>query len=165
MQMYGHKADDKITIDTSKVIHKIEELPSGYIKRGFEAAMKASKESEWYSVRDRMGSAIFAGSRLISLGSNFLAKSKPGNTFTKIGPNGKVIQYLKSIHCEQQALVRIRHYDYSNQKLVMFVYREDAKGNMAASFPCPMCQNALRKSDVDVVYFITHDHYLGVWRL
>lgn len=165
MFMYPHESSDKIHIDKETKIHSLEDLPNHSIKRGFEYAMRASLESEWYQTRDRMGATIFAGNRLIATGSNSLVKSKPGNRFTKVLTNGKVVEYMKSIHAEQAALVKIKHYEYERQKLSMFVYRENSKGIMSASFPCPMCQEALRKSDISVVYFITPDNYLGVWRL
>lgn len=112
-----------------------------------------------------MGAVIFAGSRLIASGSNSLIKSMPGNRFTKILTGGKAVEYMKSIHAEQAALVKIKHYDYERQKLSMFIYRENSKGHMSASFPCPMCQKVLRQSCISVVYFITPDNYLGIWRL
>ena len=141
---------------TLQKIYSLDELPAR-IHRGFEAAKAAAALSPHKKSRDRMGASIFAGSRLLSFGFNQDIKSCPTNSFIKLDTNYKIISYLKPIHAEQSALFSIRYRDYSRQKLSLFVYRETAEGLPTSSFPCPLCQTAIKTAGIYIVHFFTVD--------
>lgn len=118
--------------------------------RGFEAAKTASFLSDGKAVGTKMGAAIFAGSRLLSVGHNVYAKTRPGNTHRK--DNGTL--YNTSSHAEQVAIDQIKHYDYSNLKLTIYIARLDAFGNLVTSRPCAVCMGAMKKQGIKIVRFI-----------
>ena len=145
-------------------INSLDELPAR-LQRGFEAAKVASSYSDGYSTRDKMGAAIFAGSRLWSIGFNQYAKSRPDNKFIKLVDN-KVMEYYKAIHCEQNALTAIKYSpNYINSKLIMYIYREKADGTPGASAPCENCQTCLKHSDISIVRFFTMSGEYKEWKL
>lgn len=163
--MYDFNESDKINVSISERILSLNDLSSS-IKRGFEAAQAASLHSDWPSKRTKMGCAIFAGSRLVSIGFNQFSKTKPGNKFFKIDPNGNVIEYLKPLHAEQSALVKIRHRDnLKKSKLSMFIYRSNISGLLATSAPCPMCQSEIINAGISIVHFFAPGSRYGVWRV
>ena len=161
--MYDFEETSNIYIDSSKRITTLDQLPSS-IKRGFEAALVASNHSDWPTRRTQMGSAIFMGSRLLSIGFNHFEKTKPGNRFFKLQKDGRITEYFKPLHAEQSAMVKIKYREYpARKKLVMFVYRTDAQGCPASSFPCQMCQAEISKSNISTVHFIAPGGYYGRW--
>ena len=106
--MYPIDKVDDIYIDTSRRIISLDQLPYS-IQRGFEAALAASSHSDWPTRRTQMGSAIFIGSRPLSIGFNHFLKAKPGNRFFKLHKDGHITEYYKPLHAEQAAMVKIRH--------------------------------------------------------
>lgn len=135
------------TINNQTIYIRVQILTKRWIK-GFEAAKKASFLTDSKVQSHRMGSAIFQGSTLLSIGHNAYNKSKPGNSFIH---NGK--QHDKSLHSEQMAVDKIRHYEYTS-KLIMYVVRLNSLGEYVASAPCDMCIEYMRKYNIKVVRFI-----------
>ena len=163
--MYEFDKLENIELDLSKKITNLNQLPYS-IQRGFEAALAASSHSDWPTRRTQMGSAIFMGSRLMSIGFNHFNKARPGNKFYKMRQDGIIVEYVKPFHAEQSALVKIRYREYpSRKKLVMFVYRTDAQGQPASSFPCQMCQNEISKSCISTVHFFAPGGFYGYWQV
>lgn len=120
--------------------------------RGFDIALAASLESDGTTPGTRMGAALFSGNRLLSTGYNLYSKTRPGNTHKK--DNG--IIYNTSTHAEQMAIDGIKHYDYSNVKLILYVARVDKEGNYTVSRPCDICIATMRKHGINVVRFMNH---------
>ena len=163
--MYHIDKIDDIYIDSSRRIISLDQLPYS-IRRGFEAASAASNHSDWPTRRTQMGSAIFIGSRLLSIGFNHFLKAKPGNRFFKFHKDGHITEYFKPLHAEQAALVKIKYREYpARKKFVMFVYRTDAQGQPASSFPCPLCQSEIKLAGISWVHFIAPGGFYGRWRV
>ena len=81
-------------------------IPTTKIIRGIDIAKAASQHSDACTDGKRLGAALFAGSRLVSIGFNMYSKSRPSNVFKK---NGR--DYYKSVHAEQNAVLKYnRHY-------------------------------------------------------
>ena len=116
-------------------------------KRGFEAAKKASLDSDGRYPSEKTGAAIFHGSRLLSSGHNQYTKTIPDNVFS---------EYVMTIHAEQCAINKIRHYEYK-AKLICYVVRMNTSGGLVVSKPCNMCISYLQKHGVDLVRFINSD--------
>lgn len=145
-------------------ITSLDQLPAR-LKRGFEAAKAASVCSDGYQVRDRMGTAIFAGSRLLAVGFNQFHKSRPGNKFIKVVDN-KIVEFYRATHSEQAVLDRIKYSEnYSNSKLILYIYRETADGMPSASAPCLMCQQVIKNSAVSIVRFFTMSGEYREWKV
>lgn len=119
-------------------------------QRCFEIAKAASEHSDGKFPRDRMGAAIFSGSRLLSVGFNQYAKSRPGNIGLK--KNGRT--FLISIHAEQSALSKIKYRDYSSNKLICYIVRLNSVGDFTSSKPCNMCIDHLKNHGIKNVRFI-----------
>ena len=161
--MYNFESIENIYLDMSKRIETLDQLPNS-LQRGFESALAASNHSDWPTRRTQMGSAIFIGSRLLSIGFNHFEKTKPGNRFYKIHKDGHITEYFKPLHAEQSAMVKIKYREYpARKKLVMFVCRTDAQGRPASSFPCQMCQAEISKSSISTVHFFAPGGYYGRW--
>lgn len=145
-------------------IYSLDELPAR-LQRGFEAAKAASTCSDGLFAREKMGAAIYAGSRLLSIGFNNYAKSRPGNKFIKV-VDDKVFEYYKATHAEQSALDKIKYSEnYANSKLIMYIYREAANGTPSASAPCELCQALIKRSDISVVRFFTPSGSYKEWKV
>jgi deoxycytidylate deaminase len=89
----------------------------------------------------RIGAALFAGSRLLSIGYNTF-----GTTHPKSAP-------LCNIHAEQRALIRRQYYENGN-RLIMYVYRETTDGKPGCSHPCKNCLGLLKEAGVSTVHFL-----------
>ena len=145
-------------------IYSLDELPAR-LQKGFEAAKVASSYSDGPLKRERMGAAIFAGSRLLSIGFNQYYKSRPDNKFIKMVAN-KVVEYSKATHAEQCALDKIKYSpNYTNKKLILYIYREGADGMPAASAPCELCQTVIKRSEIAIVRFFTMDGEYREWKV
>ena len=112
--------------------------------RGFEAAQAAAAHSDGKIIGSRMGAALYAGPNLLAVGFNI---------YTKTHPDGKRQNYDITIHAEQMALFRRRHYD-NDSNLIMYVWRETVGGVAALSKPCVNCQERLRVAGVRRVRYI-----------
>ena len=154
----------KLESSINKVI-SLDELPAR-LQKGFEAAKAASIFSDGCLKRERMGAAIFAGSRLLSIGFNQYYKSRPDNKFIKLDTNNKIIEYHKATHAEQCALDKIKYSpNYVNKKLIMYIYREGANGEPTASAPCELCQSIIKRSEVSIVRFFTRSGEYKEWKV
>ena len=119
-------------------------------KRGFEAAISALTESDGKCPGEKMGASVFHGARLLSTGFNLYSKTKPGNSHRL--DSGFVFD--SSIHAEQMAIDRIKHYDYNNKKLTLYIARVDGNGKMACSRPCSVCVDYMKEHGIKVARFI-----------
>lgn len=139
---------DRYAINNHTTYVKSKKLTSRW-KRGFEAAKNASSLSDGKSVGEKMGAAVFQGSILLSTGYNLYAKTKPGNSYKL---NGAVFD--TSIHAEQMAIDKIRHYDYSNTKLTVYIVRLDVNGDFVVSRPCSSCVSYMKQYGIRIARFI-----------
>ena len=145
-------------------VYSLDELPAR-LQKGFEAAKVASTYSDGDLKRERMGAAIFAGSRLLSIGFNQYYKSRPDNKFIKVISN-KIVEYSKATHAEQCALDKIKYSpNYAKKKLILYIYREGADGTPAASAPCELCQTLIKRSEISVVRFFTRGGEYKEWKV
>ena len=120
---------------------------SSTIERGFSVALAASQLSDAPRAGLRMGSALFSGSRLLSIGANVYARSHPDSDN---GPD-----FVRSTHAEAQALVRRQHYD-GDRNLTLYIARRRADGKQGCSKPCANCLELCRIAGVRRVrYFDT----------
>jgi deoxycytidylate deaminase len=136
----------------------IRNLPNSW-RRGFEAAEAASIYSDGVKLGERLGAALFAGPRIMSLGYNVWAKSHPASRHPK---------FDRCVHAEHMSLIKRRHYVNSNN-LVMYVYRakrENFKDAIAAcSRPCKNCCMLLELANVRRVRFIDENGIPAEMRL
>jgi deoxycytidylate deaminase len=147
-------------------ITSLDQLPAR-LQKGFEAAKLASSYSDGESKREQMGAAVFAGSRLLSIGFNQYYKSRPDNKFIKI-VNDRVIEYYKATHAEQSALDKIKYKyneNYTKSKLILYIYREGADCMPSASAPCELCQSVIKRSGISIVRFFTASGAYKEWKV
>jgi deoxycytidylate deaminase len=117
------------------------------LTRGFDTALAAASLSDAPRTAKKMGSSLFSGSRLLSVGANLYARSHPASD------NGK--DFVLSTHAEARALVRRKHYD-GDRNLTLYVARALADGSFGCSKPCANCLELCRVAGVRRVRF--HDH-------
>ena len=119
-------------------------------KRGFEVAKNASLHSNGPSKGRRMGTALYSGNKLVSIGFNQYYKTHP-----KYRISIKNVEITKNIHAEMSALIK-RQY-YTNKNLIMYIYREKDNGELGCSRPCELCYEMLRLAEVKRVCFINEN--------
>ena len=107
--------------------------------RGFETALAATEFSDAPRKALRLGSALFSGSRLLSIGANQYSRSHPASD------NGK--DFVRSTHAEAQCIVRRKHYD-GDKNLTLYVARERADGSRGCSIPCGNCLELCRLAGI-----------------
>lgn len=118
-------------------------IPQSWTK-GFDVAKAASQHAIAPRIGQRLGSAIFSKSRLLSIGWNSYATTHPDADNTHL--------FARNLHAEHRALLKIRHYD--NRNLVIYVYRETSNGKPACSLPCYNCRYLLKIAGIDRARFI-----------
>jgi deoxycytidylate deaminase len=99
------------------------------IDRGFDTALAAAELSDAPHVARKMGAALFAGARLLSVGCNLYGRSHPASDNDQ--------HFAVSTHAEHKALLKRQYSPSSN--LVLYVARRWANGRAACSKPCANC--------------------------
>lgn len=110
-------------------------------RRGMQVARAASMLSNASRRARRVGAALFAGNRLLSIGYN---------TFGCTHPRA---QKYCNVHAEQRCLLRRQYYE-NNGRLRIFVYRELASGQPACSKPCLNCIGLLKEAGVHLALYM-----------
>ena len=111
--------------------------------RGFDAALAASFLSTAPRTGLRLGAALFCGSRLLSLGSNRWHSH----------PSSDNAEFTRSLHAENVALLRRKHYDAPRGRLILYVARQREDGSIGCSKPCANCMALARLAGVRRVWF------------
>jgi deoxycytidylate deaminase len=114
----------------------------GMIERGFETALAASLLSNAPRTGLCMGSALFHGSRLLSVGANRWTTHPASNNE----------DFTRSLHAEHVALIKRWHYD-APSRMTLFVARKHEDGSLGCSKPCANCMALARLAGVRRVYF------------
>ncbi len=133
------------TSENDRYAYSLESIERPITKRwiqGFEAAKAASECSDGFKNRDKMGSAIFFGSRLLSIGFN---------QYSKIDASTKK---QLSMHAEKAALSKIKYRNYESVKLICYVVRMNSKNQYVVSKPCKSCITALTEGGIHSVRFV-----------
>ena len=112
------------------------------IERGFETALAASLLSNAPRTGLCMGSALFHGSRLLSVGANRWTTHPASNNE----------DFTRSLHAEHVALIKRWHYD-APSRMTLFVARKHEDGSLGCSKPCANCIALARLAGVRRVYF------------
>jgi deoxycytidylate deaminase len=112
-------------------------------QRGFDVALAASLLSTAPRAGLRLGSALFAGARLLSVGFNRW-HTHPASDNTK--------EFDRTLHAEAVALLRRQHYDTLN-RMTLYVARRREDGTLGCSKPCANCMALARLAGVRRVWF------------
>lgn len=115
---------------------------------GFKSAKEATELSNAGVKSRKMGAALSAGGRIVSIGYNTFGKSHP--EFTDIDCDGN--DFLRNSHAELMALVRRKHHGAKN--LVMYIYRELDDGTPANSRPCKFCMKLIKEFGVKKIRYV-----------
>ena len=113
------------------------------MRNGFDTALAASFLSNAPRQSLRLGAALFAGARLLSVGCNLYGRSHPASN------NGK--EFVRSTHAEHQCLLRRQWNPIGN--LTLFVARRLASGEIGCSRPCANCMALARLAGVRRIWF------------
>ena len=121
---------------------------SGSWRRGFEAAKAASQYSNGPQKGYKLGSALYAGSVLLSVGFNDWSKTSRHATHNT---------WTGNIHAEIMSLIKRRHYD-NPKNLILYVSRTTTNSRRTVdqtgcSRPCNNCMAAIRAAGVRRVRF------------
>lgn len=111
--------------------------------RGFSVAFATAQLSDAPRAGLRMGSALYAGSRLLAVGANRWHSH----------PASDNQGFCRSLHAEHVALLRRQHFDKPSGRLTMFIARRLADGTIGSSRPCANCLRLLREAGISVVWF------------
>lgn len=111
----------------------------------FRAAIAAASQSEDYQYK--LGAAIFAKKRLISVGANN-AKTHPLSKFY-----GRPV----TVHAEMQAIIRANNLVESLEGLVLVVARIKRNGELGMARPCSGCQEIIKHHKIKEVWYTTEN--------
>ena len=114
------------------------------VERGFSVAFAAAQLSDAPRAGLKMGSALFSGSRLLSVGANLYSRSHPASQQSK--------EFIRSTHAEHTVLLKRQHYD-TRGKLTLYVARRRADGTIGSSRPCPNCMALAKLAGVTRIHF------------
>jgi deoxycytidylate deaminase len=126
-----------------------DHLPNSW-RRGFETAAAAAEHSNGKQPCYKLGSALYKGKNLVSIGFNIYDKTHPESVHFKRGA-----YHHGNIHAEMTALIKRRHYGDKNQTI--YVYRGtivDGRVVPSLSKPCNNCQALLKLAGVKVARYI-----------
>lgn len=112
--------------------------------RGFEAALAAAELSNAPRTARKMGASLWVGPRLLSVGCNRW-HTHPASDNAE--------EFNRSLHAENVALIRRRHFDKPSGRLTLYVARRLAFGAMGNSKPCSNCMRLCLLAGVRRVYF------------
>lgn len=112
------------------------------IERGFETALAASLLSNAPRTGLCMGSALFHGSRLLSIGAN--------RWHTHPASNNE--DFTRSLHAEHVALIKRWHYDIPS-RMTLYVARKREDGTIGNSKPCTNCVRLCKLAGVRRMWF------------
>lgn len=128
-----------------------DHLPNSW-RRGFETAAAASEHSNGKQPCYKLGSALYKGNTLVSVGFNIYDKTHPSSLHHKRDT------YHGNVHAELSALIKRRHYADKNQTI--YVYRcTIIKGKAVPSLskPCASCQSLLKLAGVKLARYINEN--------
>lgn len=111
----------------------------------FRAALAAAMQSEDYQYK--LGAAIFAKKRLISVGANN-AKTHPLSRFY-----GRPV----TVHAEMQAIIRAKNVVESLEGMVLVVARIKRNGEIGMARPCSGCEAIIRRNGIKEVWYTTEN--------
>ena len=114
-------------------------------ERGFATALAAAELSDAPRTARKMGSALFCGSRILSIGYNRYHSH----------PDSDNEGFCRSLHAEHVSLLRRQHYDRLAGRLTLFTARRLADGSVGNSRPCPNCIALARLAGVKRIFY--HD--------
>jgi deoxycytidylate deaminase len=116
------------------------------IDRGFDVALAATALSDAPRAGLRMGSALYAGARLLSVGAN---------RWYSTHPDSDNREFNRTVHAEHVAILKRR---YTNQSgLTLYVARIRADGSYGCSKPCGNCMNLMKLAGVTRVRYFDHE--------
>ena len=116
------------------------------VERGLSVALAASLLSDAPRTGLRMGSALYHGSRLLSIGANRWTTHPASNNE----------DFTRSLHAEHVALIKRWHYD-APSRMTLYVARKREDGSIGCSRPCPNCMALARLAGVRRVWFYNHE--------
>lgn len=138
--------------------------PTTRQKRYFTLAQTAANQSSFRATISNksfaIGCVIVNGNYVVANGFN-KNKSHPIQHQNNI----KSLHYdapFANLHAEIDALIRSRYHDLTNCEI--YVFRQNANGNLANCRPCPACMNAIKNSGIRHVYY-TNDNGFNYERI
>jgi deoxycytidylate deaminase len=115
----------------------------GRVDRGFNVAFAAALLSDAPRAGLCMGTALYSGNRLLSVGANrWHTHPDSDNTHG----------FDRTLHAEAVALLRRQHYD-TRGNLTLYVARRCKDGNIGNSRPCVNCLRLCRLAGVTRAWF------------
>jgi deoxycytidylate deaminase len=116
------------------------------VERGFSVALAASLLSDAPRTGLKMGSALFSGSRLLSIGANRWCTHPASNNE----------DFTRSLHAEHVALLRRWHYD-APSRMTLYVARRREDGTLGCSKPCPNCIRLCKLAGIARIWFYNQE--------
>lgn len=117
-------------------------------QRGFDAASAASLHSTGPAIGQKLGAALYAGSKLLAVGFNDWFRTSKHSQYNT---------YNGNVHAEVMCLIRRWHYEKS-RNLILYVSRtitnpQQTIVKYGCSRPCAKCMNLVREYGVRRVRF------------
>jgi deoxycytidylate deaminase len=132
------------------IYKNIDELPNSW-KIGFDQAKNSLQFCVAPHHAKKIGSALFNGNKLVSIGYNLYDKS---HTFYSGIRN--FLDHDKCVHSEMTALVKRQYYGDNN--LILYIYRELKNGTIACAKPCNICMKLIKLAGVKRIRYTSNNN-------
>jgi deoxycytidylate deaminase len=113
------------------------------VNRKLEVASAAALLSDAPRTGLCLGAALYCGARLLSVGANRWHSH----------PDSDNADFTKTLHAENVALIRRKHYDAPRGRLTMYVARQREDGTPGCSMPCLNCQKLCKLAGVSRIWY------------
>lgn len=128
--------------------------------RFFEVARVVAQTSDYKRIK--IGAVIVHKKRwIISTGVNSYKTHPIQKKYNKYRFDIYHIDSTHSLHAEIQALINIPYYieDSEISDCCIYIYRENVKGELANSRPCPSCLNMIKDYGIHKIYYTSDDGF------
>lgn len=120
--------------------------------RFFRKAKASSTKATHY--KTKIGAVIVSGNYIVSTGMN---REKSHTMQHRYDSRTHYHGTRSKLHAEIDALIKSGRMDLTGAEI--YVYREDANGNIANCKPCVSCTQALKDAGVKHVYYTSRKGY------
>lgn len=129
------------------------------MSRKIERIMKVAYRATFRSEHDQaMAAVLVKGSRIISVGINYLNKTHPDQK-ERVCRNGRIVSNNR-IHAELDALIRADHENIIGSTL--YVIRRKKNMDLGLARPCTACAELVKSYGIKKIVYSTDTSILSV---
>lgn len=122
----------------------------------FEVARTVSYTSDFRRVK--IGAVVVIKRHIVAVGANSTKTHPIQKKYNKFRFDIINNDTVHSLHAETQALLSVPH-GIDLTEASIYTYRENAKGELVKSRPCPSCIELIKDLGIRKIYYTTNEGY------